>query len=104
LLILLVDGLDVSFLYIIFFLLGIFASGIVVIGFTAAKELFPTQIAGTSTGMVNLFPFAGGALFQPLCTGLPDLFCGISASSYSGLDLGTLYEGNPCLTISTPKL
>jgi len=66
LLILLVDGLDVSFLYIIFFLLGIFASGIVVIGFTAAKELFPTQIAGTSTGMVNLFPFAGGALFQPL--------------------------------------
>jgi len=66
LLILLVDGLDVSFLYIIFFLLGIFASSIVVIGFTAAKELFPTQIAGTSTGMVNLFPFAGGALFQPL--------------------------------------
>jgi len=64
--ILLVDALNVSFLYVVFFLLGIFASGIVVIGFTAAKELFPTQIAGTSTGMVNLFPFAGGALFQPL--------------------------------------
>jgi len=64
--ILLVDTLDISFLYVVFFLLGIFASGIVVIGFTAAKELFPTQIAGTSTGMVNLFPFVGGALFQPL--------------------------------------
>lgn len=64
--ILLVDTLDISFLYVVFFLLGIFASGMVVIGFTAAKELFPTQIAGTSTGMVNLFPFAGGALFQPL--------------------------------------
>jgi sugar phosphate permease len=23
------------------------------------------QIAGTSTGLVNIFPFAGGALFQP---------------------------------------
>jgi sugar phosphate permease len=38
----------------------------VVIGFTTTKELFPVQIAGTSTGLVNLFPFAGGALFQPL--------------------------------------
>ncbi len=64
--VLLVDGLSVFFLYGLFFLLGIFASGIVVIGFAAAKELFPTQIAGTSTGMVNLFPFAGGALFQPV--------------------------------------
>jgi len=61
-----VDGLSVLFLYGLFFLLGIFASGIVVIGFTVAKELFPTQIAGTSTGMANLFPFAGGALLQPL--------------------------------------
>ncbi|MBA7475043.1 hypothetical protein ES707_10407 [subsurface metagenome] len=64
--VLLVDGLSVFFLYGLFFLLGIFASGIVVIGFAAAKELFPAQIAGTSTGMVNLFPFAGGALFQPV--------------------------------------
>ncbi len=64
--VLLVDGLSVFFLYGLFFLLGIFASGIVVIGFAAAKELFPSQIAGTSTGMVNLFPFAGGALFQPV--------------------------------------
>ena len=36
-----------------------------VIGFTATKELFPVQIAGTSTGLVNLFPFLGGALLQP---------------------------------------
>ncbi len=60
------DGLSVLLLYGLFFLLGIFASGIVVIGFTVAKELFPAQIAGTSTGMANLFPFAGGALLQPL--------------------------------------
>jgi sugar phosphate permease len=62
----LVDGLSVSFLYGLFFLLGIFASGIVAVGFTTAKELFPGEIAGTSTGMVNLFPFTGGALFQPV--------------------------------------
>jgi sugar phosphate permease len=24
------------------------------------------QIAGTSTGLVNLFPFLGGAIFQPV--------------------------------------
>ena len=64
--ILAVAGLSTYHLHILFFLLGMFASGIVVIGFTATKELFPTEIAGTSTGLVNLFPFAGGALFQPL--------------------------------------
>ena len=30
------------------------------------KELFPIAIAGTATGLVNLFCFAGGALFQPI--------------------------------------
>ncbi len=45
--------------------IGIFSSAIVVIGFITAKELFPVQIAGTATGLVNLFPFAGGAIMQP---------------------------------------
>jgi sugar phosphate permease len=53
-------------LYAICFGLGIFSSAIVVIGFTTTKELFPIQIAGTSTGLVNLFPFAGGAVAQPV--------------------------------------
>ena len=69
LLVFLVNGLSVPLLWGVFFLLGIFASGIVVVGFTVAKELFPAQMVGTSTGMANLFPFAGGALLQPL-TGL----------------------------------
>jgi MFS family permease len=60
------DGLPIAALYLICLGLGIFSSAIVVIGFTTTKELFPVQIAGTSTGLVNLFPFAGGALFQPL--------------------------------------
>jgi len=58
--------LTIPALYAICLGLGIFSSAIVVIGFTTAKELFPIQIAGTSTGLVNLFPFAGGAVAQPV--------------------------------------
>jgi len=53
-------------LYLVCLGLGIFASAVVVIGFTTNKELFPVQMAGTATGLVNLFPFAGGAVFQPV--------------------------------------
>jgi sugar phosphate permease len=59
-------GLSALFLYAFCFLLGLSTNAIVVIGFTAAKELFPVSIAGTSTGLVNLFPFLGGAIFQPI--------------------------------------
>lgn len=59
------DGLPVLSLYGLCFLLGFFNNAIVVVGFTASKELFPVRIAGTSTGLVNLFPFLGGALAQP---------------------------------------
>jgi sugar phosphate permease len=53
-------------LYIIILAMGIFTNAIVTIGFTTTKELFPVQIAGTSTGLVNLFPFLGGAVLQPI--------------------------------------
>jgi len=46
--------------------LGVFAGAVAVIGFASARELFPGSIAGTCFGLVNLFPFAGGALLQPL--------------------------------------
>jgi len=52
--------------YAICFGMGIFCSAVVVIGFTTNKELFPVQMAGTATGMINLFPFSGGAVFQPV--------------------------------------
>jgi sugar phosphate permease len=58
--------LTAAALYGICFGLGVFSSAVVVIGFTANKELFPVQMAGTATGLVNLFPFAGGAVFQPV--------------------------------------
>ena len=60
-----IDSLSIWMLYLLSLGLGIFCSAIVVVGFTTTKELFPVQIAGTSTGLVNLFPFAGGAVFQP---------------------------------------
>ncbi len=44
---------------------GIFTGAIIVFGFTATKELFPVQMAGTALGLINLFPFAGGAVLQP---------------------------------------
>jgi sugar phosphate permease len=60
------DRMSVPALYVLCLGMGMCTNAIVVIGFTAGKELFPVQIAGTSTGLLNLFPFLGGALFQPL--------------------------------------
>jgi sugar phosphate permease len=57
-------GLTRPALYVIVFLFCVSSSAIVVIGFTTTKELFPIEIAGTSVGTVNLFPFLGGALMQ----------------------------------------
>ena len=59
-------NIPIAGLYLLCFGLGVFSSAIVVIGFTTTKELFPVQMAGTATGLVNLFPFAGGAVFQPV--------------------------------------
>jgi len=60
------DRIPLAGQYLVCLGLGIFSSAVVVIGFTTTKELFPVQIAGTATGLVNIFPFAGGAVFQVL--------------------------------------
>lgn len=65
-LVLATDRLPLPALYALCFGLGLFTSAVVTVGFTAAKELFPVRMAGTATGLVNLFPFAGGAVAQPL--------------------------------------
>ncbi|MGC8906022.1 MAG: MFS transporter [Desulfomonilaceae bacterium] len=59
------DRLPLAALYVGMFLFSVSSSAIVVIGFTTTKELFPVEIAGTSVGTVNLFPFLGGAILQP---------------------------------------
>jgi sugar phosphate permease len=47
------------------------------------KELFPVEMAGTSTGMVNLFPFLGGAVFMPLLGRVLDAYPKSAAGGYS---------------------
>jgi sugar phosphate permease len=51
-------------LYLICLGIGIFLGAVTTIGFTTNKELFPVSIAGTATGLINIFPFLGGAIFQ----------------------------------------
>jgi MFS family permease len=68
------DGLSQPSLYGVFFLFSVSSSAIVIIGFTSAKELFPIEIAGTSVGTVNLFPFLGGAVFMPLLGKILDAY------------------------------
>lgn len=64
------DRISLTGLYLLCLGFGIFTSAIVVIAFTTNKELFPVQMAGTATGIVNLFPFAGGAVSQPVLGGI----------------------------------
>jgi hypothetical protein len=59
-------GLSRTALVVWFFLFSVCSSAIVIMGFTTTKELFPVEIAGTCVGMVNFFPFFGGAVFMPL--------------------------------------
>jgi len=75
-------GLSLWALYAVFFLFSIVSSAIVVIGFTATKELFPVEIAGTSVGTVNLFPFLGGAVMQVLLGVVLDAYPKSAAGSY----------------------
>lgn len=58
------DTLPVYGLYGSFFLIFLAAGPTGSVVATVSKELFPLSIAGTSVGMVNLFPFFGGALLQ----------------------------------------
>jgi sugar phosphate permease len=74
-------------LYLLCFLLGMFNSAVVVVAFTAAKELFPVEIAGTSVGLANLFPFLGGAIAPPILGAILEAqektAAGYSAQAYS---------------------
>ena len=59
------DSLSRPWLYPLVFLMSLSASSIVAVAFTLIKELFPVELAGTALGLVNFFPFLGGALMQP---------------------------------------
>ena len=81
------DAMSRPALYLLFFLLGMFNSAVVVVAFTSAKELFPVEIAGTSVGLANLFPFLGGAVAPPILGAILEAqgktATGYSAEAYS---------------------
>lgn len=77
------QGLPRIGLYVFMLLFAVAGSAIVVIGFTTTKELFPVEIAGTSVGTVNLFPFLGGAVFQPVLGWVLDAYPKTASGSYS---------------------
>ncbi len=81
------DAMNRPSLYLLCFLLGLFNSANVVVAFTSAKELFPVEIAGTSVGLANLFPFLGGAVAPPILGAILELqvktATGYSAEAYS---------------------
>jgi sugar phosphate permease len=60
------ESLSIPVLYIFFLLIGVCIGASAVICFTATKELFPLEMAGTSVSCVNLFGFVGGIIYQPL--------------------------------------
>jgi len=72
-------------LYAAVFMFAVSSTSICVIAFTTTKELFPIEIAGTAVGTVNLFPFLGGAIFQPLMGWILDTYS-VSASGCYSLD------------------
>ena len=65
-----------------FFLFSVCSSAIVIMGFTTTKELFPVEMAGTCVGMVNFFPFFGGAVFMPLLGRVLDAYGKTDAGQY----------------------
>ncbi len=76
-------GIPKAGLYLAIFIFSVSSSAIVVIGFTTTKEMFPIEIAGTSVGTVNLFPFLGGAVFQPLVGWILDSYPKSPAGAYT---------------------
>ncbi len=67
------QSLSMFWLYVFFLFIGICIGAAVIITFTATKELFPLEIAGTSVSCVNLFGFVGGVIYQPLIGYFMDL-------------------------------
>ncbi|MBN1505781.1 MAG: MFS transporter [Sedimentisphaerales bacterium] len=75
-------GLPRAVLCVWFFLFSVSSSAIVVMAFTTTKELFPVEIAGTSVGTVNFFPFFGGAIFMPLLGKVLDAYPKTATGGY----------------------
>ncbi len=82
---------NIPLLYVWTFLFGFFGCAVVVVAFAASKESFPVEIAGTAMGLVNLFPFLGGAIMQPIIGFTLDA-SGKQASGYSAEAYGCAFQ------------
>ena len=60
------NSLPIIGLYILFFITGMMAGSPASVGFSAVKESFPPNLAGTTIGATNLAGFFGGLIFQPV--------------------------------------
>lgn len=70
------QGLPVAAFYIMFILIGLVSHSITAIFATCANEMFPKNINGAATGLINTFSFIGGGLAQ--------IFMGRFLDWYSG--------------------
>lgn len=61
-----VNKMPLPALYILFFCFFLAGGSAGPVVAAVSKELYPISIAGTSVGLVNLFPFIGAAVFQVL--------------------------------------
>ncbi len=87
-------------------LFGFAGNAVVVVGFSACKELFPTSIAGTAVGLMNLSPFLAGAIMQPLI-GLVLEAHGTAATGYPPAAYGKaflMYVGCGVLALASSLL
>lgn len=60
------DAMSPAMLYTLLFITGANVASVTVVGFTSIKEIFAVDIAGTASGLLNIFPFAGGAVLPPV--------------------------------------
>jgi sugar phosphate permease len=84
-------GFSMAGLYVWCLLLGFFGSAVVIVGFTAAKEMFPVKIAGTAVGLINIAPFLGGAVMQPVVGMILEAH-GKGAAGYSAQAYGNAFS------------
>ena len=64
------ESLSLPALCACFFALATASIGGAAVVFDAAKILFPTALAGTVCGFVNMFPLIGGAVMQQIIGGV----------------------------------
>ncbi len=66
------DRMSLEMLYLVSFMIGFF-SGAGPIAYAYIKEIFPLEMTGTATSILNVFPFLGGAAFQIIMGYLMDV-------------------------------